>query len=83
MFNIDTIVEQHYAQAYSNRFDDIEDEDNMYKECECGKRMLTDEKMCDVCKNDIKKRFSQILEENFTIEEIEILNELFDGEEIK
>ena len=42
-----------------------------------------DENICDVCKNELKRRFSTLLHDNFTEEEIDILNELYDGEEIR
>ena len=52
------------------------------KECDCGEYMPTDEKFCDKCKCDLKKQFSTLLHEHFDEEEIEMLNELFDGEPI-
>ena len=80
MFNVDTIVQQHYALKFRDRFEDYGEEDK--KECECGRKIDIDEKMCDVCKNDLKKQFSTLLHDNFTDEEIEVINEIFEGEVI-
>lgn len=80
MFDVDTIVQQHYALKFRDRFDDYDEEDK--KECECGRKIDIDEKMCDVCKNDLKKQFSTLLHDNFTDEEIEVINEIFEGEVI-
>ena len=41
-----------------------------------------DETYCDECKSDVKKRFSDFVEKEFTKEERELLNELYDGEPI-
>lgn len=41
-----------------------------------------DEKYCDECKKEVKTRFSRFVENNFTKEERELLNELYDGERI-
>lgn len=49
--------------------------------CEfCDKYVSLDEELCDKCKSDLRKQFSNVLHENFTEFEIEILNNLFDGE---
>lgn len=40
------------------------------------------EEYCDNCKKDVKKRFSEFVEKEFTKEERELLNELYDGERI-
>lgn len=50
------------------------------KECDCGEYIEVDEKFCNKCKSDLKQQFSRLLHENFDEEEIEMLNELFDGE---
>ena len=34
------------------------------------------------CKIDLRKQFSRLLHENFDEKEIQMLNELFDGEEL-
>lgn len=52
------------------------------KECDCGEYMPADEKFCDKCKKQLKEQFSRLLHENFDEEEIEMLNVLFDGEEL-
>lgn len=52
------------------------------KECDCGDYMSTDEMFCDKCKSDLKRQFSRLLHENFDEKEIQMLNELFDGEEL-
>ena len=46
----------------------------------CGDYGNTEEDYCEDCKNDIKKRFSDFVEKEFTEEERELLNELYDGE---
>ena len=46
----------------------------------CGGYDNTEEDYCKDCKNDIKKRFSDFVEKEFTKEERELLNELYDGE---
>ena len=38
------------------------------------------EQFCDECKKSVKKRFSDFVSSNFTKEERELLNELYDGE---
>lgn len=81
MNNVDTIVQEHYAILFDNRFNNYAEEEK--KQCECGRYIDLDENICDVCKNELKKRFSILLHDNFTKEEIEILNELYDGEEIR
>ena len=81
MLDVNIIAQQHYGIMFKDRFDDTTDTEA--KECECGRKIDEYEKMCDVCKNDLKKQFSTLLHDNFTTEEIEILNELYDGEEIK
>ncbi len=40
------------------------------------------EDYCDACKKDVKKRFSAFIEKEFTKEERDLLNELYDGERI-
>lgn len=40
------------------------------------------EKYCDNCRNEIFKRFKNLISENFTIEERVLLNELLEDEEI-
>lgn len=37
---------------------------------------------CDECKKVVAKRFSEFVENNFTKEERELLNELYDGKNI-
>lgn len=41
-----------------------------------------DEDYCDQCKKDVKRKFETFIEKEFTKEERELLNELYDGEEI-
>lgn len=41
-----------------------------------------DERYCDSCKAKIKQRFSDFVNKNFTEEERECLNEMYEGEEI-
>ena len=53
------------------------------KQCDCGNYMPVDEKFCDNCKKQLKEQFSRMLHENFDEEEIEMLNELYDGEAIE
>lgn len=38
------------------------------------------EEYCNACKKDVQKRFSTFIAEEFTEEERELLNELYDGE---
>ena len=38
------------------------------------------EEYCNACKKDVQKRFSAFIEKEFTEEERELLNELYDGE---
>ena len=40
------------------------------------------ESFCDECKKTVKKRFSDFVVANFNKEERELLNELYDGEQI-
>ena len=40
------------------------------------------EDYCNDCKKDVQKRFSTFIEEEFTEEERELLNELYDGESL-
>ena len=47
----------------------------------CGK--YSEFSFCAECKDDIQTRFSAMLHENFSELEIEAINEIFDGEEIK
>lgn len=37
---------------------------------------------CEICKIYVKNRFKNLVEKNFTEEERELLNELYDGERI-
>jgi hypothetical protein len=41
-----------------------------------------DEEYCDQCKIDVRKRFETFVLNAFTVEERELLNELYDGERI-
>ena len=41
-----------------------------------------DDDYCDDCKKDVKKRFAEFVEREFSKEERELLNELYDGEKI-
>ena len=41
-----------------------------------------DDDYCDDCKKDVKKRFAEFVEREFSKEERELLNELYDGERI-
>lgn len=51
----------------------------------CGKYEVvkTHELCCKKCESEIKEEFQKMLNENFTKEEIKILNEIYDGEELK
>lgn len=40
------------------------------------------EDYCNQCKKDVKKRFADFIEEEFTEEERDLLNELYEGEYI-
>lgn len=40
------------------------------------------EEYCEDCKKDVKKRFAEFVEREFSKEERELLNELYDGEMI-
>lgn len=42
----------------------------------------SDEEYCEDCKKDVKKRFAEFIEREFSKEERELLNELYDGETI-
>lgn len=56
------------------------------KKCElCGEYFAGGyfESMCENCKEDIKERFSKLLNENFTTFEIGFLNEIFDGKNLE
>ena len=48
----------------------------------CGSYSNEDEEYCDKCKEDVKKRFSEFVDKEFTKEERDLLNELYDGERI-
>lgn len=49
----------------------------------CGEFVCSEhEEYCNECKENVKARFSKFIENNFTKEERELLNELYDGEEI-
>ena len=41
-----------------------------------------DDDYCDDCKKDVKKRFAEFVEREFSKEERKLLNELYDGEKI-
>lgn len=41
-----------------------------------------DEDYCNQCKKDVQKRFADFIKKEFTEEERELLNELYDGERI-
>ena len=41
-----------------------------------------DDDYCDDCKKDVKKRFAEFVEREFSKEERELLNELYDGQKI-
>lgn len=49
--------------------------------CECGQTMGIGEKFCEECQEEIQKKFNELLQSNFTEEEIEYLNNVYDGEE--
>lgn len=58
-------------------------DDEVEEGCECLKcGQWAEYNYCDGCMAELKKRFSAILHENFSDEEIEALNEIYDGEEI-
>lgn len=46
----------------------------------CGR--ATEDKFCDECRAEVKKKFDSLVSENFTTMERILLNELYDGEEI-
>lgn len=48
----------------------------------CGGYSDNDEEYCEMCKNEIKQRFVDFLDKNFTTEERDLLNELYDGERL-
>lgn len=48
----------------------------------CGGYSDEDVDYCETCKNDIKQRFVDLLDKNFTEEERDLLNELYDGERL-
>lgn len=79
MYDIEVIVADHYAAAYDERFNNYAEEEK--KQCECGRYIELDEDMCEVCISDLKKRFEEMIRNNFTKDEIEKLNELYDGED--
>ena len=48
----------------------------------CGSYSSEDEEYCETCKSEIKKRFVSLLDNYFTEEERDLLNELYDGERL-
>ena len=48
----------------------------------CGGYSDEDVDYCETCKNEIKQRFVDLLDKNFTEEERDLLNELYDGERL-
>ena len=48
----------------------------------CGSYLNCEKEYCEICENDVKKRFSEFMDKEFTKEERELLNELYDGERI-
>ena len=48
----------------------------------CGSYSSDDDEYCETCKNEIKKRFVSLLDNYFTEEERDLLNELYDGERL-
>lgn len=40
------------------------------------------DKYCKECKKDVKTRFKKLMDRNFNDDERELLNELYDGEEL-
>lgn len=47
----------------------------------CGRYAL--DGICDECADNLRERFHELLEENFTPEEIKALNTIYDGKEIE
>lgn len=78
--DLERAVQERYAIEYDNRFNNCAEEEK--KRCECGRYIDLDENVCEVCKRNLKKRFSEMLHSNFTDEEIKEINEMYDGEEI-
>lgn len=56
------------------------DYDEVYPCKICGAH--SEEDFCPTCKHLIKQRFQRLVAENFTAAERELLNELYDGEDI-
>ena len=48
----------------------------------CGTYEFEGNGYCNDCKADVKKRFSEFLDKEFTTDERELLNELYDGERL-
>lgn len=47
-----------------------------YEEMQCG------ETFCDNCKIEVQKTFKQLMDKYFTVPQRELLNEIYDGEEL-
>lgn len=73
-------AEEHYAQAYTERFETIEEDEK--HECEnCQSTMIDiDEHFCNNCKKRIQEQFKTLLIENFSKEEIEYIDEIIEGQ---
>lgn len=49
----------------------------------CGSYEDVEDGYCDNCRIQVQKTFSQLLNEHFSVEERELLNIIYDGEELK
>ena len=64
MFEVEKVVEDHYSQAYQDRFENIdEDEKDYVDECDCGRKKDKTDKFCEVCKNTIIEQFKKLIHE--------------------
>ena len=57
-----------------------------YKEASCcsmcGEYFIGEDDYCEDCKKSVVEKFRKILKNNFTMQEIELLDEIFDGESL-
>lgn len=71
---------------YEEDLDDLIENDlviNLNEECECGEKKRVQDLFCNRCQRHIQETFIDLIRKNFDREEIQYLDEIFDGESIE
>lgn len=74
------IAEEYYSEAYHDRFEQEEQEEELHECANCQSHMIgLEEHFCDKCKKHIQESYKTLMIDNYTKEEIMYIDTLIEG----